>query len=520
MAANPSIQLGTDGNWAIKEDNLLAYKQDGTRFFNKEFDFSRSSLATFVDKDGLIKVSGVTNTELVTNGTFDSDSDWTKDNAWSINNGKANCDGTQNSNANIYQPISFVVGKVYKVTYELSNVSSGSAKIVFGDTGGTLRSTNGIFTEYYTFVSGSNFYIQGNSSFTGSVDNISVVEVQTNVPRIDFKDDTTGHLLLESQSTNLVTYSEDFTQYTSSAATLESGYLAPDGSNNAYKVSGTVGTSSLYKFGVNPTSTATRTIYAKTVSGTGQAHLCSFNANTNNLFTITEDWQRFEVNGTTTTTGEGNFYAIDFRGSTNLSEVLIWGGQVEELSYATSYIPTSGSTVTRNGEVCNNSGSVQDFNSEQGVLYCEAATLVDPTGIMIIGLSDGTAANRISITFHSTLNRIQVFSQKNSSQLFNIDTTSVSKTNFNKIAISYSSTSAKLFVNGTLAASATPSDMFTANTLDRVNFDIGSGANDFYGKTKNLKVFKRAMSDGELYLLTVKQYQSYQEMATALNYTL
>ena len=48
MAANPSIQLGTDGNWAIKEDNLLAYKKDGTRFFNKEFDFTRGSLATFV----------------------------------------------------------------------------------------------------------------------------------------------------------------------------------------------------------------------------------------------------------------------------------------------------------------------------------------------------------------------------------------------------------------------------------------------------------------------------------------
>ena len=69
MAANPSIQLGTDGNWAIKEDNLLAYKKDGDRFFNKEFDFTRGSLATSVDKDGIIKYSGVTNTELVTKYT-------------------------------------------------------------------------------------------------------------------------------------------------------------------------------------------------------------------------------------------------------------------------------------------------------------------------------------------------------------------------------------------------------------------------------------------------------------------
>ena len=55
MAANPSIQLGTDGNWAIKENNLLAYKKDGTRFFNKEFDFTRATSATRVNRQGLIE---------------------------------------------------------------------------------------------------------------------------------------------------------------------------------------------------------------------------------------------------------------------------------------------------------------------------------------------------------------------------------------------------------------------------------------------------------------------------------
>jgi len=56
--------------------------------------------------------------------------------------------------------------------------------------------------------------------------------------------------------------------------------------------------------------------------------------------------------------------------------------------------------------------------------------------------------------------------------------------------------------------------------LNELSFDRGDGAQNFYGKTKNLKVFKRALTDAELYLLTVTQYQSYQEMATALNYTL
>jgi hypothetical protein len=194
--------------------------------------------------------------------------------------------------------------------------------------------------------------------------------------------------------------------------------------------------------------------------------------------------------------------SISTYGGATARDIEIWGAQVENLSYATSYIPTNGATSTRLQDLATNSGNASLINSTEGVLYCEAATLVDPTGIMVIGLSDGTLANRISITFHSTLNRIQVYSQKNSSQLFNIDTTSVSKTNFNKVAISYSSTSAKLFVNGTLVASATPSDMFAANTLDRVNFDVGNGSLNFYGKTKALAVYKEALTDAELQSLT------------------
>ena len=88
---------------------------------------------------------------------------------------------------------------------------------------------------------------------------------------------------------------------------------------------------------------------------------------------------------------------------------------------------------------------------------------------------------------------------------------------FNKVAFSYKNDDCKMYIDGIQVDTDTNCTM--PSGLNRLSFDWG-GANPFYGKTKNLKVFKRAMSDGELYLLTVTQYQSYQEMATALNYTL
>ena len=48
-----AVKLG-NGNWAVKENKLLAYNDNSGLFFNKEFDFSRGSTATYVGRDGLI----------------------------------------------------------------------------------------------------------------------------------------------------------------------------------------------------------------------------------------------------------------------------------------------------------------------------------------------------------------------------------------------------------------------------------------------------------------------------------
>jgi hypothetical protein len=329
-----------------------------------------------------------------------------------------------------------------------------------------------------------------------------VSNVATGVPRISYDSNgDNGHILLEPTSTNLITYSEDFTQWGKTDATVESGYLAPDGSNSAYKVSGTVGSSLIYLGGVNATDT--RTIWARTVSGTGTVNLCSYGGNTNNNFTITEEWQRFEVNGTTTSSGATNFYAVDFRFNVAnpLSELIIWGAQSEALSYATSYIPTlTGSTETRATEIATGAGSAELINSTEGVLYAEIAALADDLTRRIITITDGTLNNIVKLEYKNVSNQIEAVVYDGDTECLILHTLS-DETEFNKIAFKYKQDDFSLFVNGIKVGTDTSGAVFTPNTLNDLSFYQGS-SNNFYGKVKAVAVFNEALSDDELNNLT------------------
>lgn len=515
MAANPSIQLGTDGNWAIKEDNLLAYKKDGTRFFNKEFDFSRGSSATFIDKDGLIKVSGVTNTELVTNGGFDTDTNWTKGNGAYISEGKGNVIGDGSSFTNLSQSNVFTVGKFYKVTLDAVINSGLGLKVQDGSTNENFGfiTTSGTYT-FYSEANDSSLVIgrrTGGTAFDSYIDNVSIVEIQLDVPRIDFKNNTTGHLLLEPQSTNLITYSEDFSSSSwhlnGGTLTTNSG-ISPDGNNNAYKYN-TDGSYKIFRqlITLSTSTDYTFSFYAKNVDATDAFYRVHNNSNATDVISATSyisqinnsEWNRVEVNFTTDSTGTQ--YAVYLMSGNSGGDILFWGAQTEELPYATSYIPTSGSTVTRNAEVCNNSGSLQDFNSEEGVLYAEISALADDGTFRYITLNDGTDQNVVAIRFSETSNQILAFTRISGSFNAVLSTTSYSTVNFNKIAYRYKSGDFGLFINGTKISSSTSTQTLPANTLNTLSFDNAPFAK-MYGKAKGVYVFNEALTDDELQQLT------------------
>ena len=121
--------------------------------------------------------------ELITNGSLDTNSGWTF-----VNGPTYNSNGYIDFNlvgGNARTDINVVQDKVYKVVYEIKNYQEGTIKFRLQggtNTGGQQQSGNGIKTEYVTCndSSNNNFQFFGSSSFIGSVDNVSVKQVDPN----------------------------------------------------------------------------------------------------------------------------------------------------------------------------------------------------------------------------------------------------------------------------------------------------------------------------------------------------
>lgn len=111
---------------------------------------------------------------VITNGTFDVDSDWFKTAGWTISGGTANAAA---STGFISQGAVLELGKTYLVTFDVVAYTSGTVRVQCGNTtNGTDRSAIDTYVEELVCSGDTTFYIDGNVSFTGSVDNVIVQE--------------------------------------------------------------------------------------------------------------------------------------------------------------------------------------------------------------------------------------------------------------------------------------------------------------------------------------------------------
>jgi len=489
-----------------------------------DFTFARSSSGTRVNSEGLIEVASVLGSELVVNGDFATDSDWSSTEVATIgiSGGSINFSSTS-SNKRIQNIGSIIVGKKYIVNYDIVSISEGSFAFQDGVSTYTYRSSIGSYSEEIT-ASGTFIRIRTAGTTTGSIDNVSVKEVITNnVPRLDYSGGAScASLLLEGQSTNLLPYSNDFTQWT-----IQSGVtathnttetLSPDGTNNATKFVGN-GSAGVFYAAIAVTGVITRSIYLKSIVGTVNVILKDPNITiTSKSLTVTTEWQRFDLAEDNGTSSQGIWIS-----NIPVSGVYMWGAQLEQGSYPTSYIPTIGSTVTRTADVCNNAGTSATFNSTEGVLFAEIAALEETSSSSkYITISDETYNNRLSVLFSSgATDQIRAFLRVGGVSQVDFNGSVTDVTDYNKVAFKYKANDFALWINGVEVATDISGSVFSADTLTKLSFsEINTTSGKFEGKTKQLMVFNEALSDEELSDLTGQINLSFNNLATFYGYTI
>jgi hypothetical protein len=361
------------------------------------------------------------------------------------------------------------------------------------------------------------------------INSLGLIETNAiNLPRINYEGGC-GSWLFEPQSTNLITYSETLGNNTTSGGIsfTYNNSISPDGTQNAALVSVTSANDRLQPSFAAVNSLVAISIFLKHNGTDFTTQINTFNTGDSTLFgaiaavtasnvTFTSYQGGFD-SASFVDYGNGWFRVIVVCQSTTGTTFAQWrpttvsvalsypcfGFQVEVQDFATSYIKTdSGSTVTRNQDLCNNGGSLASINSAEGVLYAEIAALADNATIRDITISDGTTSNRVMLRYDNASNRIQAFIQVGGSTNGNMDTTSFTITNFLKIAYKWKAGDFALWVNGTEVGTSTDVTSFAPDVLTEVNFDRGESNGEFYfGKTKCLAVFP-ILTDAELTSLT------------------
>jgi len=342
-----------------------------------------------------------------------------------------------------------------------------------------------------------------------------IKKLGANVPRIDYTGGGCPHILAEPQRTNIVTYSETYGSGTffigTSGSTIDNTTnISPSGDANATQLTST-GAGKLQSGGLGLTQNTDYVLsfYAKNVDATlvNSRVLGLGGSEGENLTSVdytsqlsTTEWTRITHifnTGTNTTIYVYLSSALNSGGT-----IQLWGAQLEEGSYATSYIPTSGSTVTRNQDIFTRDGIGSLINSTEGVLFVEMAALSNDGTNRFLFISDGTNDNGVRLYYSTTSNQIISRYYVSGIATAIISFTLSNAVNFNKIAFKWRLNDFALWVNGVEVGTDFSGAVLSSDTLNNISLTTGVGSSPFFSKVRQLQVYTTALSDDQIKQIT------------------
>lgn len=358
------------------------------------------------------------------------------------------------------------------------------------------------------------------------------------VPRIDYDPVTLAckGLLIEEQRTNLLTYSGQFDNAAwvkSGASVLANQATAPDGTLTADKLIASAINAEHYADGVfqtTPGVTYTLSVFYKgaeksviqmRTAGNTEDLASRFNLTTGTIAAsahgveksgikeLGNGWYRCWVVFTATSTGNTflRTQVLDptsiFTGD-NTSGIYLWGAQLEEGAFPTSYIPTTTAAATRAADVAVMTGS--NFSSwyrqDEGTLFAEFG----PYGNSGAGKNPGIA----QMDDQTTANYIRHFAGASVSLVFGISTGGVNQAYISSGTLNpgVSSKTAGAYKTDDIARSFNGLSVGTdvsavVPTVNRLLIGSGSGGvTELNGHIRRIAYYPKRISNTEMQALT------------------
>jgi len=355
--------------------------------------------------------------------------------------------------------------------------------------------------------------ITGSRASTATYTNQSglIVSASNDVLRVDYSTGT-GSLLLEPQRTNLFSNSvwagggttptgwNSFITGTTTAVTS-----IKNNNVTAYRFSGTSQRAFFVQAGVPTTIGLTYSISIFIESVTTTQNLDQVMSN----FAGGVFYRNGVIVSGTTPIEAGYTYTAVFSATTTSYDIRFGLGvqgpntgnfvmsmpQFEQGAYSTTYIPTTGTTVTRIADTFSRPNIYTDgvITSGGGTWFVSLLNniIYIRDGIVRLGVGDTSALTTNSLYLsggYNTRNGIYKIVSGSSTLLYN------TTTNIAKIAIKWNGTTADIFENGSKVVSATS---FTATNME--NFIGGNGVSTFIPQ---MKFYNQPLSDAECISLT------------------
>jgi hypothetical protein len=343
------------------------------------------------------------------------------------------------------------------------------------------------------------------------------------IARIDY---STGEpaLLLEPQRTNLALESNQFneSEWNKTNTSVSANETGVGGSTNAWLLSKSSSGALIRQF-IATTGENTFSVYVKkgtlswvrlyiassTESSSVYVNLNNGSTGTSsgtptvNVIPMDNGWYRCIITKNTTNINNFRIYPADADNDTSgtSGNIYIQYAQIEQGSYATSYIPTTSAIVTRNQDVCVKTGASALIGQTEGVAFLEFDNqlLTSYPNEYIFQIRNTAGTTQLWMRKESGSPYFTARLIVSSSTIWTFTGIPVPNGN-TKIAISYKTGDSAIYLNGTQFGS-TNTAAFSGSSFTDFYFNLSGTANPEL-KLQSAMLFKTRLTNAELATLT------------------